>query len=107
MWSCTLACPAYLSRWHTVSLYPCYQGGLLEWHAHITRLCCGWCRVGAWAAVTAPQTNEKMPRNTIAVYLTPKLVPVAEAVAKEEVQPPLGSPVPPQAVQPRQQQVHG
>lgn len=64
-------------------------------------------RVGAWAAVTAPQTNEKMPRNTIAVYLTPKLVPVAEAVAKEEVQPPLGSPVPPQAVQPRQQQVHG
>ena len=30
-------------------------------------------RVGAWASVTAPQANEKLTRNTVAVYLAPKL----------------------------------
>ena len=38
-----------------------------------------WCRVSPWATVTAPQANEKMLRNTVAVYLTPKLAPAPAA----------------------------
>lgn len=41
-------------------------------------------KVAEWSTVTAPQANEKLLRNTVAVYLTPKLAPIP----KPEVQQP-------------------
>ncbi|KAK9807270.1 hypothetical protein WJX73_006096 [Symbiochloris irregularis] len=41
-------------------------------------------RCSEWSTVTAPQVNEKLRRNTTAVYLTPKLVPIADTGPNSE-----------------------